>query len=263
VPRKSKFCVRQSATQVSRSLYITGQVFPTKSTDFSSWSSTTKFVVSKRLLQKHAPSLNARLPNLANQKSCTPSHLEQEPNFFGVDDFRVLNLKRGLGPGQLPRAVAIERDRMTSESYTTKQMGDACEYLVAAEMTLRGIPTLKCPDNWPGYDLLAQPPQGGEPLKISVKARTFKRGSGNFVSYDVTDEFDWLAIVLLPGDGQEQRRFFILPKRQADRLARHYSLTSKVADVREWRLDEVGTILRAFEDNFYLSKAGSSATPQE
>jgi hypothetical protein len=113
-------------------------------------------------------------------------------------------------------------------------------------MTLRGIPTIKCPDNWPGYDLLAQPAQGRVPLKISVKARTFERGGDNFVSYDVTDDFDWLAIVLLPGDGQEQRRFFILPKDQADRLARRYSPNSKVADVREWRLDEVAAVLQEF-----------------
>jgi hypothetical protein len=34
--------------------------------------------------------------------------------------------------------------------YTSKQMGDACEMLVAAELTLAGIPALKVPDNWPG-----------------------------------------------------------------------------------------------------------------
>ena len=41
--------------------------------------------------------------------------------------------------------------------YTTKQMGDACEMLVAAELTLAGIPALKVPDNWPGYDVIGQP----------------------------------------------------------------------------------------------------------
>lgn len=41
--------------------------------------------------------------------------------------------------------------------YTTKQMGDACEMLVAGELTLAGIPALKVPDNWPGYDVVAQP----------------------------------------------------------------------------------------------------------
>jgi hypothetical protein len=41
-------------------------------------------------------------------------------------------------------------------------MGDACEMLVAAEMTLAGIPAIKMPDNWPCYDVIAQPRNGGE-----------------------------------------------------------------------------------------------------
>lgn len=38
---------------------------------------------------------------------------------------------------------------MRAKRYTTKQLGDACEMLVAAELTLAGIPALKVPDNWP------------------------------------------------------------------------------------------------------------------
>ena len=78
-------------------------------------------------------------------------------------------------------------------------MGDACEMLVAAELTLAGIPALKVPDNWPGYDVVAQPQGMKEPLRISVKSRTFKRGAA-FVVYLETDSFDWLAVVpdLLP-----------------------------------------------------------------
>lgn len=41
-------------------------------------------------------------------------------------------------------------------AFTTKQMGDACEMLVAAELTLAGIPALKVPDNWPHYELIAE-----------------------------------------------------------------------------------------------------------
>jgi len=40
------------------------------------------------------------------------------------------------------------------KDYTTKQMGDACEMLIAAELTLAGMPATKMPDNWPGYDLV-------------------------------------------------------------------------------------------------------------
>lgn len=94
-------------------------------------------------------------------------------------------------------------------------MGDAGEMLVAAELTLAGIPAMKAPDNWPGYDVFAQP-FVGLPQRISVKTRTFAR-SGNFVPYNNTDVFDWLAIVILPGEGYETRRFFIVSKEIADR----------------------------------------------
>jgi len=61
--------------------------------------------------------------------------------------------------------------------YTRKQMGDACEMLVAAELTLAGVPALKVPDNWPGYDVVAQRNGADEPLRISVKSRTYKKGA--------------------------------------------------------------------------------------
>src|SRR6185312_15313439 len=81
-----------------------------------------------------------------------------------------------------------------------------------AELTLHGIPAIKAPDNWPGYDVLAQPP--GKPLqKISVKARTFAK-SGNFVAFNNDDDFDWLAIVILPNEsaGLIDRHYFIVPR---------------------------------------------------
>ena len=83
--------------------------------------------------------------------------------------------------------------------YTTKQFGDACELLVAAELTFAGIPTMKAPDYWPGYDLIAQP-SGALPQRISVKGRTFAKGSA-FVGYKKHDVFDWLAVVIVPKDG--------------------------------------------------------------
>lgn len=45
----------------------------------------------------------------------------------------------------------------TRKATTTKQFGDACEMLVVAKLTLNGMPTMKLPDTWPGYDLIAQP----------------------------------------------------------------------------------------------------------
>ncbi|MCC6662073.1 MAG: hypothetical protein IT437_14450 [Phycisphaerales bacterium] len=142
---------------------------------------------------------------------------------------------------------------MSNRPYTSKQMGDACEMLVAAELTLAGVPALKMPDNWPAYDVIAQPTGGGPPLRISVKSRTFKRGGDTFVTYNAHDEFDWLAIVLLPGAGILERRFFIVPRGVADAKSRRDKPTSKTVHERYWRQDEIPTILTAYENNFRLA----------
>jgi len=98
--------------------------------------------------------------------------------------------------------------------YASKQMGDASEMPVAAEVTLAGVPALKMPDNWPHYDVIAQP-KVGVPQRIYVRSRTFKRGGDTFVDFDSTAQFDWWAIVLLPGAYQLTRRIFLVPKAEA------------------------------------------------
>ena len=135
--------------------------------------------------------------------------------------------------------------------YTSKQMGDACEMLVAAELTLAGIPALKVPDNWPGYDVIAQHPDGTEPLRISVKSRTFKKGSA-YVGYDRTDVFDWLAIVILPAGTELRRRLFLIPRPAADAKARQDKPTSKTEKERYWRVDEIADRFFGYENNFRL-----------
>lgn len=150
---------------------------------------------------------------------------------------------------------------MSKRPYTSKQMGDACEMLVAAELTLAGVPALKVPDNWPGYDVIAQPRDGRPLQRISVKSRTFKRGGDTFVVYNVNDPFDWLAIVLLPGDGISERRIFVVPREVADETCRRDSPTSKGADDRYWRQDQVPTLLAPFKNNFCLSPIGTAGEP--
>ncbi len=67
--------------------------------------------------------------------------------------------------------MAVKRvipEKGTMKATTTKQFGDACEMLVVAKLTLNGMPTVKLPDTWPGYDLIAQPSDRA-PQRISVK----------------------------------------------------------------------------------------------
>lgn len=147
---------------------------------------------------------------------------------------------------------------MNERRYTSKQMGDACEMIVAAELTLAGLPAMKVPDNWPCYDVVAQPSGDCAPLRISVKSRTFKTGGDTFVTYNVNDTFDWLAIVLLPGADIAERRIYLVPKSVADATARKDKETSKTAHERYWRQDEIPVKLAAFKDNFNLSIVASS-----
>jgi len=127
-------------------------------------------------------------------------------------------------------------------------MGDACEMLIAAELTLRGIPALKVPDLWPEYDVIAQP-VGREPQRVSVKSCAFKAGSANHIAIrgENFDKFDWLAIVLLDST-EDRRRFYIVPAQVA--LDASYS-----AAYRSGRSVRVGDIPKKFaqyEDNFAL-----------
>jgi hypothetical protein len=129
--------------------------------------------------------------------------------------------------------------------------------MLAAELTLAGVPAMKMPDNWPCYDVIAQPRDGGPPQRISIKSRTYKRGGGTFVVYDAKDQFDWLAIVLLPGEDQTARRIFSVPRRVADARAKHDSPSSKTQTERYWRQDKVADTLKEFENNFCLSLTGT------
>lgn len=122
--------------------------------------------------------------------------------------------------------------------------------LVAAELTLAGVPALKVPDNWPHYDVIAQP-LSGEPQRISVKSRTFKRGSA-YVVYQDYDGFDWLAVVILASDGSRERAVYVIPRHEVDRLARRDKETSKTADERYYRIDEMEKLFAIYRDNFTL-----------
>jgi len=138
--------------------------------------------------------------------------------------------------------------------FTSKQLGDACEMLVAAELTLAGIPALKVPDNWPHYDVVAQP-RSGPAQRISVKTRTYKRGP-SYVDYKAQDQFDWLAIVLIT-DGGAQSEIYMVPRDLADQHARRDKPTSKTANSRYFRVDEVERLFGVHRANFGLVLNGT------
>ncbi|WP_244480719.1 hypothetical protein [Mesorhizobium sp. Root157] len=141
--------------------------------------------------------------------------------------------------------------------YTSKQMGDACEMVVAAELTLAGVPALKVPDNWPGYDVIAQP-WDRPAQRISVKSRTYKHGAA-YVGYNAFDLFDWLAIVLLPAGEFTERAIYLIPRIVAEGLARRDKSTSKTAAERYFRVDQVPDLFAEWRSNFRLA---STVVPQ-
>ena len=142
-------------------------------------------------------------------------------------------------------------------TYTTKQFGDACEMLVAAELTLAGIPALKVPEMWPGYDVIAQPMEG-DPQRISVKARTNR--PGNFIVFHKDDQFEWLAVVLIP-DGFGDRQFYIIPRAVADTEARRDRETAKTAALRYFTPADMERRFRHYLGNFRLDPIGSFKRP--
>lgn len=141
----------------------------------------------------------------------------------------------------------------SKRSFTSKQMGDACEMLVAAELTLAGIPALKVPDNWPHYDVIAQPIDRAA-QRISVKSRTYKKGPA-YVEYNETDLFDWLAVVLLMPEASDNRMIYLVPRVEADLAARRDKPTSKTAKLRYFRIDEVDRLFSIYRSNFSLQTA--------
>ncbi len=182
---------------------------------------------------------------------------------LGIDQPKISRLMRGQLTGfsterlmQFLTLLGQDVEIVVKPAFTKKQMADASEMLVAAELTLAGVPSLKVPDNWPGYDVIAQPRDRG-PQRISVKCRTFKRGGDRFVEYSQSDSFDWLAIVLLPGDTETRRRYFLIPRPAADEWARRDKPTAKTAKLRYWPIDEVPRVFAAFENNFSLDPSGA------
>jgi hypothetical protein len=92
-------------------------------------------------------------------------------------------------------------------------------------------------------------------LRISVKARTFKVTSADFIKYNDFDLFDWLAVVLLYPEGG--RKIYLIPRAVADARCRKDRATSKTAHERYWPIHKTCDWFKEFEGNFALKVTGN------
>ena len=143
------------------------------------------------------------------------------------------------------------------EKLTTKQRGDAAEHYVISMLGFNNIPASKMPDNWPGYDLVAQPPDDTKPLRISVKFRTYSDAPGAYIGYQPTEQFDFIALVL---KYPSRLRTWVLPRAVANATALNPggSKSGKFTK-REWQVKSIEKRFPAYESNFGLAARAVSA----
>jgi TetR/AcrR family transcriptional repressor of bet genes len=145
------------------------------------------------------------------------------------------------GPEFTAATAPIEVSPVSVPAPVSRDDGDfrdnSCAMLVAAELTLAGVPAMRMADLWPGYNVLAQRPNAA-PQRILV--RGLAAGTGNVLVDDkAAAQFDWLAIVLLPDAKNARRRIFIIP----GKLAR---------EMQVFRCENVEHRCAAYENNFNL-----------
>jgi hypothetical protein len=133
---------------------------------------------------------------------------------------------------------------------TKKQFGDAGEFYVLSELSFAGIPAQKMPDNWPCYDLIAQP-SGLPPQRINVKTVSWSENPGSYVIYKKSDQFEWFAIVLV-NCPEHKRRVFLIPRLALDAKAMHGKPTSKVYNESAVLCRRVPEQFGEYEGNFEL-----------
>ena len=145
------------------------------------------------------------------------------------------------------------------EKLTTKQRGDAAEHYVISMLGFNNIPASKMPDNWPGYDLVAQLPGNVPPSRISVKFCTYSKAAGSYVGYEPRDQFDFIALVVKYPTGF---RTWILPRAVADATALNPggSKSGKFTK-REWQIKSIENRFPTYENNFGLAVVNAASTP--
>ncbi len=148
------------------------------------------------------------------------------------------------------RRETAARLALQPPSQAASQIDGACEMLVAAELTLAGVPALSVPNYWRGYDVLAQP-AGRDPQRIVVKSAMSRRMTTS-ASYPALDAFDWLAIVAVSEEAGSLRRFFIVPRALLDQAVGN----DTDIETSAYGVDELVRRFAAYENNFQLSERG-------
>jgi len=120
-------------------------------------------------------------------------------------------------------------------------------------MTLAGMPTFKAPENWPAYDLIAQPPHNGTPQRISVKSRRESDTHKLQLVLTPPDDWDWFAFVWIP-KGNERPYIWLIPKEVALPGSGPYA-----RGVRHVTWGKLNGEYKRFEDNFTLLRDGKRA----
>lgn len=167
---------------------------------------------------------------------------------------RLLNLSGSHQPQGL---TSMAKKPLLVPEATTKQVGDAAEYLTAGMMTLAGMPTTVMPDNWPDYDLITQPP-GDLPQRINVKSRREK-------FFDVThkpytrwvqlqpDGWDWFVFVWVPKG--KKPRFWVIPNEIIRR-----DIKAQANGERRVAVRTLERLFNQYEDNFALRRPARPVT---
>ena len=137
------------------------------------------------------------------------------------------------------------------EKLTTKQRGDAAEHYVISMLGFNNIPASKMPDNWPGYDLVAQLPDDTKPLRVSVKFRTYSDAPGAYIGYEPAEQFDFIALVSSIRTAFEHG-YFRVPSRMRLRSIRAEAKSGKFTK-REWQVKSIAKRFPAYENNFGLA----------
>lgn len=133
----------------------------------------------------------------------------------------------------------------------------AAELLVAAEISIGGIPAILAPRNWPGFDVIALP-SGQSPKHIQVKSCLFTKQAGGFIGWHADDEFEWLAVVVFPAEDCPRRHIYILPRSAADKEPISYHAKRRDGQRisgrtgRGIRIRSILEVLAPYEDNFAL-----------